>query len=300
MHMLKKSIMKQKPMIPLLGLLACACLVLSACQKELSIETNQNLAAAGSLQDTAGNCMPETVVGTFYDGVEPGRDTAYVVVNVNVTNPGSYSIYTNTQNGFYFSDSGYFTNTGLQTVKLRPVGVPIIPDSTLFNVTFDSSICSFTVYVKDSTGTGLGGGGITNPNQSDSAWKFNGPSGSYHGPVDTAYTKDTLGELFLYVTGFTSATGDTAFQAGVAFSGGAIAPGSYSSQSSALFRFTDLVAGTVIYSADPTVTGANTIVNINSYDPNSKIVTGTFSGSVKDSGGNIVNINSGTFTAKVQ
>jgi hypothetical protein len=294
-----KHIMKLKPALYLAGLFTCICLVITACQKEYSLELNQGLGAQGTLaKDSLGNCSADSVVGTYYDGIEPGRDTAYVNVSVNVTTPGSYSIYTNTQNGFYFSDSGYFSTTGTQTVTLRPIGVPIIPGPTDFVVTFDSSTCNFTVNVQDSTGTGLGGG-ITNPNKSDSAWKFTGPLGSYNGPIDTAFTKDSAGVRYLYILGATQATSDTAWQIGVGFTGGAITTGSYSSQSSSLFWFTNGLTGSNIYTADYTITTVNTTVTINSYDTSTGIVTGTYSGTALDGTGNVVSITNGSFTAKV-
>ena len=302
-YMLKTPVMKPVPVMRLLILLAGFCLILAACQKEYSTEFPRGLAAEGSLQDSTGNCMHDSIVGTFYGGVEPGRDTAYILVKVNVTNTGSYSIYTDTQDGFYFSDSGYFSARGLNTIKLKPVGTPIIAGPYSFNITFDSTVCSFNLNVQDSTGTGLGGGGgtVTDPNSNDSAWKFTGPVGSYHGPVDTAFTSDTLGVHYLNIIGFTSATGDTAWQVGVAFSSTNVTPGSYSSKSFALFRFTDATNGNVIYSADPTTTAnVTTIITINTYDATTKVVTGTFSGTAADSGGNVVTITGGAFTAKVQ
>ncbi|HVX48794.1 MAG TPA: hypothetical protein VHB48_01505 [Chitinophagaceae bacterium] len=298
--MQNKLLMTRKPVIALLALAACICTLFAACQKEYSLEVNQNLAAEGTLLDTTtGECMKDSVVGTFYGGVEPGRDTAYILVNVTVTNPGTYSIFTNTQNGFYFSDSGYFSTTGLNVIKLKPVGVPIIPGATDFTVTFDSTVCGFTVYVQDSTGTGVGGGGITDPNQSDTAWKFTGPSGTYHGSIDTAFTKtDSLGAFTLNIIGY-NATSDSAWAVQVYFSGGQVATGSYSSTSSSAMGFIKASTGSVIYEADPTTTGANTIVNIVSWDAANSIVTGTFNGTAKDSSGNIVSITNGTFTAKV-
>ncbi|HWB25971.1 MAG TPA: hypothetical protein VG738_10850 [Chitinophagaceae bacterium] len=290
----------RKPVITLLGLAAMICLVFIACQKEYSLETNKSLAAEGSLQDTSGNCMPITVAGTFYGGVEPGRDTAYVLLNVNVTNPGSYSIYTNTQDGFYFSDSGYFSTTGINVVKIKPIGVPIIPGAQDFTVSFDSTVCYFTVNVQDSTGTGLGGGGITNPNKSDTAWKFSDGTNTYHGPIDTAYTyTDSLGQFLLSMIGYTSATADSAWEIGVYFSGGQVATGSYQSKASAAFGFVNGTTGKLIYEADPTVQTVNTTVTITSYDASTKIITGSFSGTAKDASGNPVTINPGTFTAKL-
>ncbi len=295
--------MKKIPAVLFFGLLACICLVFSTCQKELSIETNVSLAAQGTLRDTTtGECMPDSVVGTYYDGVEPGRDTAFVLVNVTVTNAGTYNIYTNTVNGYYFSDSGFFTTPGINTIKLKPVGTPIIPGTNTFNVTFDTSICSFTVNVEDSTGKGIGV--IPNPNFSDTAWKFTSATGSFKGPIDSAFTNDTtISGIPLHIMtllGTTLATGDTLVQISVGFTGGVITTGSFNTTATALFRFTDQVTGTVIYAADPTTGTVNTVINITSYDAATNIVTGTYSGTAQDSSGNPATISGGTFKAKVQ
>jgi len=128
-----------------------------ACQKEFSIEHGilPGQQAKGTLRDTSGNCLPDSVHGTWYNGVTPG-DTNYVEIKVNVDSIGTYVIYTDTQNGLSFRDSGSFTSTGLNTVLLKPTGTAVAPDPTLFTVYFDTSICQFTLPVHDSTGTGLG------------------------------------------------------------------------------------------------------------------------------------------------
>jgi hypothetical protein len=286
----------------ILGLLAFV-LGFNACQKEFSIETGASLAAQGSLYNGTGTCMTDSVVGTFYDGITPNgtlsgsADTAYVLVPVNVTTAGTYSIVSDVQNGVYFSDSGYFTSIGINTVKLYPIGTPIIPGTNSYTITFDSSTCYFTVVTKDSTGLGLNGGGTTNPNQSDTAWKFTSPEGSYSGIIDTAYTSDSLGILYLYIVGTTS--GDSVFQAGVAFSGGVISQGNYNTSSTAAFNFANS-AGTTIFSANPTVMGVNTIITITGYNSSTNIITGTFTGTAQDASGNAENITLGTFTAKLQ
>ncbi len=68
-----------------------------SCQKELSIEIH---IAKGTLKDSSGICFPNTVHGTFYNGITPGADTAYVEVKVNVRTTGSYAVFTDLQNGF--------------------------------------------------------------------------------------------------------------------------------------------------------------------------------------------------------
>jgi hypothetical protein len=289
----------------LLGLFTLLFITFTACQKEYSVETGASYTATGTLYDANGNCMSDSVVGTFYDGISPNgtlastADTAYVLVKVNVATAGSYNITSTTENGVYFSDSGYFTATGIDTIKLKPVGTPIIIGSFTYSISFDSSTCSFTVVTKDSTGTGLGGGGTvtTNPNASDTAWKFTSPTGSYNGIIDTAYTTDSLGQLFLYIAGTTA--GDSIFYAGVAFSNGVITAGSYNTSSSALFRFTD-ASNNTIYSADPTVTTASTVITITSYNSTTNVVTGTFTGTAQNASGTAQNITLGTFTAKLQ
>jgi len=300
--MLKHLFIKRVALLPVLGLLAGMCMVLSACQKEYSVETNASLAAKGTLKDTvSGECMDETVVGTFYGGIEPGRDTAYISVNVTVTTPGTYTIYTDTQDGFYFSDSGYFANTGLNVIKLKPVGTPILPGPTTFSVTFDTSICNFTVNVQDSTGTGLGGN--TDPNLDDHAWEFTGPAGSYHGQIGEASEGDTvisgIAGHYLYLFCPTS-TGDSALQILAAFPGNAITTGNFSSAVSWGFSFQDGVASEVIYGTDPNTPTVICTLNITSYNAATSIVSGTFSGSAKDKNGNTVSINGGAFTAKIE
>ena len=73
----------------------------------MSTENGVAQIAEGSLTDSSGICTPGTVHGTFYTGVTPGSDTAYVQVQVNVTKTGSYSISSNFQNGYEFADSGF-------------------------------------------------------------------------------------------------------------------------------------------------------------------------------------------------
>src|SRR6516225_10773844 len=103
---------------------ACLVLVLFSCQKEYSVDTYSGVNAQGSLWDSTGACLPETVHGTFYDGITPGADTAYVEVQVNVSQAGTYSITSDLQNGFQFFDSGFFSNTGLNVIHLKPIGIP--------------------------------------------------------------------------------------------------------------------------------------------------------------------------------
>lgn len=261
--------------------------------------------AAGSLTDSAGNCLPDTVIGTFYNGVTPGGDTAYVEIQVNVTQTGSYSIYTDgLPNGFEFADSGIFTNTGINTIRLKPIGTPIIPVSTIFNVSFDSSVCSFTVNVQDSTGTGLGGGQDTigggDPDAGSGNWQFTQGSFIYKGTIDSA-SRDNSSSFAtaLYLSGATS-TGDTTILLQFVIPALDIQPGTYTLFTNGIFfSVVDANSLTILYEADGLTAGTDMTIVVTSYNSATKQMQGTFSGTVKDQSGNIVPINNGSFTATV-
>jgi len=285
---------------------------LTSCSKEFSYENGGAVVgdAVGSLKDTAGECLPDTVHGTFYNGVTPGSDTANVAIQVRVDSAGSYKIYTDLQNGFMFADSGYFNSTGIQTVYLKPIGTPILPIATDFTVTFDTSVCGFTVYVQDSTGTGLGGGGGNNQhtdstNFSDTAWKFTNDTVNYHGHVDTAFIYDTTVASITYkyftIIGSTSSY-DTSVEIGIYLPAGIIQPGTYNTNEGSGFYFVENTSGNFIYTADYSTQTFNvtyTITSVTDLDATHKIVTGTYSGTVKDAAGNTFTITTGSFKVNV-
>ena len=286
---------------------------LNSCSKEYSFEKANPVGdAVFSFKDSLGNCLSDTVHGTFYNGVAPGTDTAYVEVQVRVDSIGNYKIYTdnkNLQNGFMFADSGYFSTTGYTTIKLKPIGQPILHTPTPFSLTSDSSACGFTIYVQDSTGTGLGG---SNSNtDSLGTWEFSTDSGGYfHGFVNFAAVAidstvwRTNGKL-LAITGLTQ-TKDSVLTLIAYLPGGVITPGNYNSQldppdSASIFGFNFVSTGDPIYDA---VSGqpSNVTLTISSYDSNTHLITGTFSGPAIDavySTEPIINIVNGKFTATV-
>jgi hypothetical protein len=138
-------------------LFACFGALLYSCAKEYSLETgNGQPPAKGSLYDSSGECMPISTFGTYYNGVIPGPDTCYVEISLTVTQPGYYHIVTDSANGFWFADSGYVTSAGVSTLQLKAFGKPILNVPTDFIIQFDTTVCGFTIYVQDSTGTGLG------------------------------------------------------------------------------------------------------------------------------------------------
>lgn len=296
-----------KKSFTLLFAISCFTILFFSCQKEYSNETGSFHIASGSLlTDSLGNCMPDTVVGTFYNGITPGSDTAYVEVQVDVTETGSYSVYTNFQNGFKFADSGVFTTTGINTVRLKPLGTPIVQVPTIFTISFDSSFCSFVVNVKDSTGTGLGGNqdtaGTGDPDTTVNQWQFGQGSFSYAGMFDSAKKDNSTGlATYIDLNGSTTATGDTTMSLKFIIPAADIQTGTYTLISNGIF-FTVVDANTltVLYEADGLTASTDFTINITAYNSATKLVHGNFSGSAKDASGNIVPITNGSFVATVQ
>ncbi|MFT3909638.1 MAG: carboxypeptidase-like regulatory domain-containing protein [Ferruginibacter sp.] len=64
------------------------------------------------------------IINGVYASQQPLNIDNNIIIQVNVTSPGSYNIFTTTQNGITFQDSGYFTSTGMMTVVLQGWGTP--------------------------------------------------------------------------------------------------------------------------------------------------------------------------------
>lgn len=291
------------------ALLIACCVIFFACQKDFSVETGASYAASGTLYDSSGNCGKDSVVGTFYNGVTPGRDTAYVIVKVTVSKAGTYNIVSNNQNGLYFSDSGYFSNTGVNTIKLKPAGTPIIPGTDVFSISFDSSTCNFSVTTLDSTGTGLGGntggggtGGGTGGGGSTTAgaWSFTTASGTIGGTNAAGIFASVMGINALSITA-TSTTGDSVLSIQIGLPSATIpSSGSFKTGGSTAFVVQSFSSPTKpIYEADLS-TSQQITITITSYNSTTKELIGTFSGNAKDKSGNTAAITNGSFDVIVQ
>jgi hypothetical protein len=120
-------------------------LAISSCEKETSVEGDGSIKYAdGTLLDSANNCQHIVVNGTYQkDDTLTGFNN--IVVNVNFTQPGNYTIYTDTVNGYWFYIKGYAYSTGLQTIAVNGFGKINTNTNTHFAVRFNNSKCYFTV-----------------------------------------------------------------------------------------------------------------------------------------------------------
>jgi hypothetical protein len=119
---------------------------INSCKKEKSLE-GFGVPAKGSLQsDSNGDCLPKTVSGVYEAG-KGLTNAEFMKVDVDVTAVGTYTITTDTINGYFFKGSGFFTTTGINTVQLSAVGIPVAAGINNFTVTFDGTTCFIAVTV---------------------------------------------------------------------------------------------------------------------------------------------------------
>jgi hypothetical protein len=260
----------------------------SGCQRTI----NWDFGAKGTLKDESGICFPSSLSGTFYNGIFPGSDTAFVEVKVNVFSPGVYVISTDLQNGLQFFDSGYFSTTGIQSVKLKPRGIAVAPAQTNFNIRFDTSVCSFTLNVEDSSLL----------NKDLNTWHYTDTKNgiTYHGTINATHYLTTSSGNLLSLRQESFNADDTTFQIGVSFPA-AISPGIYKTDT--LNNFALSVHGRCINCAWGVVyklKGALTVIEIKSYDPSTKIIKGTFSGTSVDWYDTIAIVKDGSFSAVIK
>jgi len=117
----------------------------STCTASVTV-LNGTSTASFMLQGSPNSCIIDTVIGGYIKGVTADT-SSQVIIAVNVTTPGTYSVSTNTVNGYSFSTSGTFSSAGLQTISLVASGTPLNAGTDVFTVNAGSSTCSFSITV---------------------------------------------------------------------------------------------------------------------------------------------------------
>jgi hypothetical protein len=143
--------------------------------------------AVFTLSGAPANCLTPVINGNYVATV-PMNSTNSVVIKVDVTTAGAYTITTNTVNGISFSASGVFASTGAGIdVTLVASGTPVAAGTSTFSPIAGTSSCTFDM--------------VTNA----------APSGIYNCKIDGVYTSfydravasiDDSGTPYLYLDGF--------------------------------------------------------------------------------------------------
>jgi len=103
---------------------------------------------AGFTIGSGGSCANTQVNGAYVTGNALSASN-YVTIQATVTSPGSYTINTNTVNGFSFSGSGSFASAGAQMVTLAGTGTPLSASNSVLTATGSNlgGTCTFNVTV---------------------------------------------------------------------------------------------------------------------------------------------------------
>ena len=146
-------------------------LLFCSCQKELhfdSIVIAPLSKAVFTLQGAPDSCTGAQVAGNYIKSTSLNASNT-ATIHINVTTGGSYTISTNTVNGYKFSDSGS-VSTGLQTLTLGGSGTPLTNGINVFTVTAGSSSCTFSVLVANPPVLGVFGNYF--PITTNSFWTY--------------------------------------------------------------------------------------------------------------------------------
>ena len=127
-------------------LLLASSILLIKCQKELSFDTG-GTPSQGSLQDDgSGDCLPKTLNGNYIAQASLTSSNT-MQVTVNVTTVGSYNIFSDTVNNYYFKATGIFSTLGSHSVTLKGTGKPLVEGVDNFLIQYDSTACNVAVTV---------------------------------------------------------------------------------------------------------------------------------------------------------
>lgn len=123
-------------------------LLFSYCKKEYSLEQTSTVAVANyTFNGSAGICTNAVINGTYKTGVALGPSNT-VELHVNVIDTGTFSISSILQNGFRFSASGNFINSGNHSVILTGSGTPV--SAGVFDFNTSNNGCTFSIKVMGS------------------------------------------------------------------------------------------------------------------------------------------------------
>jgi hypothetical protein len=280
----------------------------SSCSKELSNESDASQMindATGTLKDSSGNCMSIIQGGTYYNGVTIAGDTNYVKIYIDVRAKGNFNIQTNKHNGFQFSETGVFADTGIQILNLKASGKPAEIMPTDFTIMFDGESCSFTINVIDSAARNPRNNNIDTAGIDLNKWQFFADNKFYSGNINTAVITNAyanaLGRNLIMTGPVASGNPDTAFGMSIQFPGHDPVSGTYyTSDPGTGFLLHKEPNYDVIFAANSVNFPPILTISVTSFNKNTSTVSGVFFGKTHNYFGDSVAITNGKFQAQIQ
>ena len=232
--------------------------------------------ASYTLSGAPGNCAPMSVNGTYTAGTALNA-TNTIDVEVNVTVVGAYTLTTGAAvNGMTFSSTGTFATTGLQNVTLQGSGTPTAAATSTITPQIAASSCTVDVVVGA---------------PADFLYKFTIGATTYQGVcsgiIFTFGTEETLNVYSI---------GGSAFDLNLHNAVGSLTTGAYSGTSTT-GKYVDITyMGSPTFASFPGSGLTNLSAQITSINTTTRIIQGTFSGTVMDiSTTGILNVTNGEF-----
>lgn len=118
----------------------------STCAFVVSVTGQQTPEADYTINGAPNSCSNIQVLGS-YQKDQLLTDSNIIVVSAKVNSPGNYTIQTDTLDGFSFYATGYFSQSGNQTVTLKGSGTALLVGNYQFNITGNGTTCSFPLSV---------------------------------------------------------------------------------------------------------------------------------------------------------
>ena len=122
---------------------AAILLFLFSCQKEIHFDF---ISEGELVKDANNNCKPVIVNGNFIAGNDLSEND-HIEVEVHFTAIGSYTIATDTVNGYSFKADGNTKDTGIINIKLSGYGKPLNTGNDQFHIIYGTSTCAASVNV---------------------------------------------------------------------------------------------------------------------------------------------------------
>ena len=122
---------------------AAILLFLFSCQKEIHFDF---ISEGELVKDANSNCKPAVINGNFIAGNDL-TENDHMEVEVHFTAIGSYTIGTDTVNGYSFKAEGNTKDTGIINIHLSGHGRPLNTGNDQFRIVYGTSTCTTSVTV---------------------------------------------------------------------------------------------------------------------------------------------------------